>query len=71
MPYVITVPDDMVPASVKKGKGEEKGEKPKKKPRQPNAWALFCKAHMHDKRVQAVPPRQRFGVLSQMYKARQ
>ena len=64
MPYVFSVPDDLVPASVK-------GEKPKpqKKPRQPNAWAQFCKQHMHDKRVQAVPPRQRFGVLSKMYKA--
>ena len=67
MPYVFTVPDHLVPASARKTKEPAKGAQ--KKP--PNAWALFCKQHMHDKRVQAVPPRQRFGVLSQMYKARQ
>ena len=74
MPYQITVPDNMVPTAIhqrtKAAKTPARAPAPKAK-RKPNAWAAFCKAHMHDKRVQAVPPRQRFGVLSKMYKARQ
>ena len=53
---------------------KKKVSRPKKpaapKKRKRNAWAAFCKQHMNDKRVQAVPPRQRFAVLSKMYKKR-
>ena len=69
MPYVLTIPDYLVPASAKKKVSRsKKTAAPQKK--KPNAWAAFCQQHMNDKRVQAVPPRQRFAVLSKMYKKR-
>ena len=74
MPYVVTIPDHLVPASVKQR--SKRAQKPAANARQkarkknPNAWVQFCTDHMQDDRVQAVPPRQRFGVLSQMYKGK-
>ena len=69
MPYVLTIPDHLVPTSAKKKASRPKKATAPKKKSKPNAWAAFCQQHMQDKKVQAVPPRERFKLLSQMYKS--
>ena len=39
--------------------------------RTPSAYNMFISKHIKDADVQALPPKQRFGKLSEMYKASQ
>lgn len=52
-------------------KVEKKTKKPKteKPKRKASAYAQFVKDHYKDKDVQALPPKQRFGLIAQKWKA--
>lgn len=60
-----------MPRKAKKEKarvGKEKVVEKVKTKRKPSAYAQFVKAHYKDKDVQALPPKQRFGLIAQKWK---
>ena len=55
---------EKVQVKTKKDKGS--GDAPKIK-RKPSVYATFVKTHYKDKDVQAVPPKQRFGLIAKKW----